>query len=147
MRRVLVVLTAAAVFGGPAIAACKPSGGSADCRALPARSGQVRSVVLVVAADGARPAKPKPGPAKDRIFNCGKGDSPVWRRLQPYRNGIKTNGKSGRAARFYEWDNTHNDIEEYGPAPGYKHLGSLDPDRGRQYKPAVPGRDLKDALK
>lgn len=83
----------------------------------------------------------------ERRFNCTKQESPQWNKLKRHKGSIRTNGKSGKRAEYYEWDATHNDIEIYGPAPGYKHLGSMDPITGREYKPAVKGRNLRDELK
>lgn len=71
-----------------------------------------------------------------RKKNPSKAESPVWNGLQNSGNGIKTDGK-----RYYEWDNTHKDIEVYNKND--KHLGSMDPITGNMYKPAVPGRKLK----
>lgn len=44
-------------------------------------------------------------------------------------------------------DNAHNDIEVYGPAPGYNHLGSMDPVNGNMYKGPVKDRSLRGKLK
>jgi len=49
----------------------------------------------------------------ERVVNCSKKDSPVWKGMKHYRGDIKTNGESGKDRRFYRWDNTHNDIEVY----------------------------------
>lgn len=97
-------------------------------------------------------AMPNLGPAPDRRkderrFNCSKQESPQWKKLKAHRGSIKTNGKSGKAARYYEWDYTHNDIEEYGPGPRYEHRGSIDPINGDRYRAAVKDRNLKDELK
>lgn len=66
---------------------------------------------------------------------------------KPHKGSVHSNGKSGKAALYYEWDHTHNDIEVYGPAPGYKHLGSMDPSTGQIYKRPVEGRNLRGKLK
>ncbi|UUM22179.1 hemagglutinin repeat-containing protein [Mycoavidus sp. SF9855] len=72
----------------------------------------------------------------NRKKNPSKAESPVWNGLQNAGNGIKTDGK-----QYYEWDNTHKDIEVYNKND--KHMGSMDPITGNIYKPAVPGRKLK----
>ena len=77
---------------------------------------------------------------KDRIKNPTKAGSKVWNGLKPFKGPIKTNGKQGNGRRYYDWDNTHNDIEVY-DAQG-KHLGTVDPTTGDFYKPPVPGRVL-----
>jgi hypothetical protein len=134
---------------GAALVACGPTVGG-GCR---------RASTSLVLTDSARIVPPRastlmgpfpaqPRPAKDdRRFNCTKQESPVWKKLKAYKGSIKTNGKKGKKARFYEWDYTHNDIEEYGPAPKYKHLGSIDPIDGDQYKGAVKDRNLRGELK
>jgi hypothetical protein len=63
-----------------------------------------------------------------------------WENLQPFRGSIKTNGLSGKARRFFEWDHTHDDVEVYDSRG--RHLGSADPSTGDMVKPAVPGRRL-----
>jgi hypothetical protein len=68
----------------------------------------------------------------------GKGD--FWDGLQPWRGGTRTNGKSGKKRRYYEWDYTHGDIEEYDS--NGRHCGSLDGETGEPTKPPVPGRDI-----
>jgi len=69
-----------------------------------------------------------------------KATSPVWKSLKPYRDKTRTNGLSGKDRRFYEWDNTHGDIEVYDNR-GH-HLGSMDPISGQMTKPAVSGRRI-----
>lgn len=133
---------------GTILMACGPAPGSGcrrasssmvvtDLRIAPIRMG---TLIGPVAAH-AKPAK------EERRFNCSKQESRVWQQLESHKGSIKTNGKKGKKARFYQWDHTHNDIEEYGPKPGYQHLGSLDPINGRRYKGPVEDRDLKDELK
>ena len=34
-----------------------------------------------------------------RRFNCTKQESPQWKKLKPYKDSIRSNGKSGKAAR------------------------------------------------
>jgi RHS repeat-associated protein len=65
---------------------------------------------------------------------------PGWRQLKPFRGKTKTNGLSGRARRFFEWDHTHHDMEVY-DALG-RHLGSADPNTGVMTKPPKPGRKI-----
>ncbi|ADB35725.1 conserved hypothetical protein [Kribbella flavida DSM 17836] len=67
--------------------------------------------------------------------------------MDPYKGSVRTNGRSGKSARFYEWDHTHNDIEVYGPGPAYRHLGSMDPRDGDMYKGPVKGRNLQGKLR
>ncbi|MDX8045706.1 SAR2788 family putative toxin [Gracilibacillus sp. S3-1-1] len=71
--------------------------------------------------------------------NMAKADSPVWKKLKPFRGKTKTDG-SGKKKRYYEWDNTHNDIEVYDNKG--KHLGSMDPLTGEMYKGPVRGRTI-----
>ena len=74
-----------------------------------------------------------------RIKNPNKSESPVWKSFDNAGNGRKTSGK-GKNKQYYEWDNTHHDIEVYDR--NGKHLGSMDPMSGEMYKPAVPGRTI-----
>jgi RHS repeat-associated protein len=69
-----------------------------------------------------------------------KAKSPVWQGLKPYRQGTRTNGLKGSAKQFFEWDNTHKDIEVYNKLGG--HVGSMDPVSGEMTKAAVPGRRI-----
>ena len=69
-----------------------------------------------------------------RIKNPSKSESPFWKQLKNYRDGIKRSG-SGAKMRYYKWDNLHNDIEMY-DSKG-EHLGTVDPMTGVQYKPAA----------
>lgn len=73
----------------------------------------------------------------DRVVNCSKKDSPVWKGLKHhgrdhYGREIRTNTKTGSDKRYYQWDNTHNDIEVYNHRG--EHLGSMDPRNGNMYK-------------
>jgi RHS repeat-associated protein len=70
-----------------------------------------------------------------------KQTSPVWQRLKPYRGQTKSNGLSGAAREYYEWDYTHGDIEVYNRRG--VHIGSMDPGTGQMIKPAVPGRSIR----
>jgi RHS repeat-associated protein len=63
-----------------------------------------------------------------------------WKGLKNFRQNIKTNGLSGSARRFFQWDYTHGDVEVYNGQG--QHLGSADPESGIMTKPAVPGRSL-----
>ena len=76
----------------------------------------------------------------DRKDNCSKGESSVWKGFQPYKGTVKTNGLRGKNKEFYQWDFTHNDIEVFNK--DRQHLGSMDPQTGKIYKPAVPARKL-----
>jgi hypothetical protein len=51
-------------------------------------------------------------------------------------------GNLEKNRRFFEWDNTHGDVEVYGPRG--EHLGSANGNTGDMTKPPVPGRKLKD---
>jgi hypothetical protein len=64
--------------------------------------------------------------------------SPVWKALKPYRDKVKRNEKGDR---YYQWDYTHGDIEEYNSRG--EHLGSIDPITNERTKPAVNGRTIK----
>jgi hypothetical protein len=57
---------------------------------------------------------------------------------------MKTSG-SGKNQKYYEWDYTHNAIEVYGRKG--EHLGSMEPNTGEMYKPAVKGRNIKGKIK
>lgn len=128
--------------------ACDPSAG-AGCKFAASFARQPLSSTIT--ADFAlKPPKDKSKPTsekKERIANCTKQNSPQWAKLKSYRGKIRTNGASSRAARYYEWDNRHNDIEVYGPGPGYKHLGSMNPSNGNMYKDPVDDRNLRGKLK
>lgn len=83
----------------------------------------------MVAAAGVRVAvKPKPKKKPERKPICTKATSEVWQGFTPYRGDIKTNGLSGSKRRFYQWDNTHGDIEVYDRRG--RHLGSMDAESG-----------------
>ena len=68
------------------------------------------------------------------------GQSPIWKNFSPYQNSVKTNNLSGKDKQFYQWDNTHGDIEVYDR--NGNHLGSMNPQTGVMHKPAVPGRTI-----
>lgn len=86
-------------------------------------------------ADAARKADPPP-----RVPRVEKADSPVWQGTKPFRGKTRTNGESGRRREYYEWDNTHGDIEVYDRTG--RHLGTRDPLSGELVKPPVPGRRI-----
>lgn len=69
-----------------------------------------------------------------------KANSPVWKKYKSAKNGRKTSG-SGKNKRYYEWDNTHREIEVYNHKG--KHIGVMDPLTGQMIKPAVKGRKIK----
>ncbi|WP_425363532.1 colicin E3/pyocin S6 family cytotoxin [Candidatus Tisiphia endosymbiont of Hybos culiciformis] len=77
-----------------------------------------------------------------RKSNCEKSESPIWKELENYKGGIKTNGESGAKTRFYEWDYLHNEIEVYGPK-GKEHLGAMCPRTGRMIKEPKIGRTIR----
>ncbi len=91
------------------------------------------------------PASPDPDddwePEEERKTNPTKSESKVWRDFEHYKRDIKTNGKSGSAREYYQWDHLHNDIEVYDS--NFNHKGSMDPRSGLTHKPAVVGRKLK----
>ncbi|MCP4125989.1 MAG: hypothetical protein GY753_02870 [Gammaproteobacteria bacterium] len=66
--------------------------------------------------------------------------SPYWESLKPHRGKTRTNGLSGKKKRYYEWDFTHGDIEEYDR--NGDHRGTVDPDTGIRTKPPVKGRRI-----
>jgi hypothetical protein len=68
-----------------------------------------------------------------------RAESPIWNALRNFRNGIKSSGY-GKDLRYYEWDFTHGDIEVYNSSG--RHVGSMHPESGLMYKPAIPGRKL-----
>ncbi|MER8032961.1 DNRLRE domain-containing protein [Streptomyces bauhiniae] len=68
-------------------------------------------------------------------------NSPFWKKLKSYKGKTRTNGKTGKSRRYYEWDYTHGDVEVYDSKGG--HLGSADPEGGEIYKPRVKGRKIK----
>jgi tetratricopeptide (TPR) repeat protein len=79
-----------------------------------------------------------------RKFNCEKAESPVWRELQNYKKGYRTNNLGGKYREYYKWDHTHNDIEVFDH--NYYHKGSLEPRTGELYKEAVKGRRAWDLM-
>ena len=130
MRLVLCGILLAAGFG----IACAPVGTAGDCRSAAAP--------VAAGLDAAHKPKPRPGKSAERKSSgCTKANSPVWQELRPYRGSIRTNGRSGTAQRFYEWDSTHGDIEVYDH--NGRHLGSMDAASGRMTKPAVKSRTLR----
>lgn len=69
-----------------------------------------------------------------------KAKSKIWQGLKPYKGKTKTNGESGKKRRYYEWDHTHKNIEEYDR--NGKHLGPIDPNSGKGVGYPVPGRKI-----
>ncbi len=74
------------------------------------------------------------------VVAVSKVESPIWQGFQAWRGQTKTNGESGSKRRYYEWDNTHEDIEVYDS--NGKHLGSMDPMTGTMTKGPVSGRKI-----
>ncbi|MFE3965371.1 RHS repeat-associated core domain-containing protein, partial [Streptomyces cyaneofuscatus] len=68
-------------------------------------------------------------------------NSPFWKGLKSHKGKTKTNGKTGKNKRYYEWDYTHGDVEVYDSKGN--HLGSADPMGGKIYKPRVNGRKIR----
>lgn len=94
------------------------------------------------AAQTSQPSKPG-AEEPQRTRKLARAESPFWKRLDNYKNGLRRSGK-GKNLRYYEWDHTHGDIELYDAAG--KHLGTVDPVTGQLTKPAVPGRNIKDRI-
>jgi hypothetical protein len=69
-----------------------------------------------------------------------KSKTSFWDKLKEWRQGIKTNGESGKNRRYYHKDRTHGDVEGYDREG--RHLGSFDPHTGIRTKPPVQGRRL-----
>ncbi|MER5844923.1 DNRLRE domain-containing protein [Streptomyces prasinus] len=69
------------------------------------------------------------------------GNSSFWKGLKSHKGKTKTNGKTGKNKRYYEWDYTHGDVEVYDSKGN--HLGSADPMGGKIYKPGVKGRKIR----
>ena len=65
-------------------------------------------------------------------YECERAESPIWKELENFKEGYKTNGLKGRAERFYRWDKLHSDIEVYNKNAEY--LGSLDPVTKKMYR-------------
>ena len=65
-------------------------------------------------------------------------ESPIWKGFERHLDKVKRNKKGDR---YYQWDYTHGDIEEYS-ARG-EHLGCIDGRTGERTKPAVNGRRIK----
>ncbi len=68
-----------------------------------------------------------------------KAESPIWQGLSVYKGKTRSSG-TGSNRQFYQWDNTHGDIEVYDSRGN--HLGSMHAITGAMYKPAVPGRTI-----
>ena len=87
------------------------------------------------------PEDPNDGKGNGPKSNKPPSQSDFWKKLRPYKNGLKTNGKSGKKKELYDWDYTHNDIEVYNGRG--QHKGSIDPSNGKLYKQPVPGRTIQ----
>lgn len=74
----------------------------------------------------------------ERAEKATPANSPYWKSLKPHKGKTKTNGKSGKAKEYYEWDYTHGDIEVYDGRG--RHKGSADPVEGKIYKPPTTHR-------
>jgi RHS repeat-associated protein len=70
----------------------------------------------------------------------GKGGK-FWKGLRAYRQTLRTNGLSGRAKRYYQWDHTHGDVEVYDRYG--RHLGTADPETGLMIKGPIGGRTIE----
>ena len=76
----------------------------------------------------------------DQAGSITEPENPTWKELKPFRGKTRTNGKTGKKKRYYEWDHTHKDVEVYDR--NGNHLGSMDPKTGRMTKPSVKGRTI-----
>ena len=70
-----------------------------------------------------------------------KNQSEIWKKFDNVKGSDRNTSGIGRDKKYYEWDYTHNDIEVYDR--NGKHLGSMDPNTGKMYKPPVTGRKIK----
>jgi hypothetical protein len=76
-----------------------------------------------------------------------KSTSPVWTKFKNWREGIKTNGLTGKKREYYKWDTgkRHSsggpEIEVFDKNGDHKHV--IDPILGRIIKPRVPGRTIE----
>ena len=101
----------------------------------------VEGTAVLVAAGALAFAAGEIGESSERKFNVSKQESDIFNSFDRVKGkSYRTSGK-GKNTRFYDWDNTHNDIEVYDRHGN--HLGSMDPTTGEIYKPAVKGRKLK----
>lgn len=69
-----------------------------------------------------------------------RATSAIWKGLKVWRGKTKTNGKTGKDREYYEWDNTHGEIEVYDRRG--QHKGVIDPTTGEQIKSPVKGRSI-----
>ncbi|GAA3368519.1 hypothetical protein GCM10020367_07190 [Streptomyces sannanensis] len=89
-----------------------------------------------------RHAGPPPIPARTwPALRRRQHRTPFWKGLKSHKGKTKTNGKTGKNKRYYEWDYTHGDVEVYDSKGN--HLGSADPMGGKIYKPRVNGRKIR----
>jgi RHS repeat-associated protein len=75
-------------------------------------------------------------------------ESPYWTdktKWTRYRQGVKTNGLSGRERRYAEWDYGEGHIEIYNR--NGDHVGAFDAIDGHEVKPREPGRNIRDKLR
>ena len=121
-----LALVGGATFGNGVAAA--PAAGVSTTTAVTTAGTAMGTNVLMMSGKG------------DGGGGISKANSPQWKNLKPWRDKIRTNGLSGKDRRYYVWDNTHGDIEVFGPRGN--HLGSMDAVGGQMTKPAVPGRTI-----
>ena len=78
-----------------------------------------------------------------QMWEKSKKDSPIWMSFPGRVKGgsVRHNGKSGSELEHYTWDAAHGDIEAFNHL-GH-HLGSMHPETGELYQPAVKGRKIK----
>ncbi|WP_420908106.1 colicin E3/pyocin S6 family cytotoxin [Macrococcus armenti] len=100
------------------------------------------AIIFYIIRYGVRQAIKKYGKNAVRLARNAvtKSDSPVCKKFKSAKNGRKTIG-SGKNKKYYEWDNTHKEIEVYN-SKGV-HIGFMDPLTGQMTKPAVKGRKIK----
>ena len=75
-----------------------------------------------------------------RVVKKLPSQSKIWKEYKSVGKGRRTSG-TGKKQQYYEWDYTHGDIEMYNSKG--KHMGSVHPETGLIYKPAVKGRKIK----
>ncbi|HEX2978139.1 MAG TPA: colicin E3/pyocin S6 family cytotoxin [Candidatus Babeliales bacterium] len=75
--------------------------------------------------------------SKKEFFEKVKPDYEYWKD-GIYKKTSKAESLAG--AEYLQWDHLHNDVEAYNSS--YKHLGSIDPETLKLYKPAVPSRKI-----
>ena len=71
-------------------------------------------------------------------YKCEASESPLWKELDNFKKGFKTNGLKGNEKRYYRWDGRgeagggHKDIEVFNK--NAEEIGSLDPVTGKMYR-------------